>query len=385
MDSSFLQRLAQSFITRTNAANGNTAAAQAAQAAGEGSLLRRAQAAHTLASIPTPQEDAAKLDLTRAQAEQARGHAQAYRTPKPASVGDAIPVMDEQGNTLGFIGKRPGSDGNLPHWDNQGRPVGTMSPDILKSAIPSGQPAISADSTAGAAPASTLPASTSVPAQPATQSATFPATYRTKPKPAPKAGAKPPQGRLAPLVDDKGNVVATFNNVTGQVSPVSGTVPGQPAAVGETPVRKSPMTAQDRITGSLATSVRANIDKMAEIADNNKDLTTGPIAGRISQAYQRVAGPDGPEGDFDFYGNAAVDLVYAKSGKQINEHEMQILRQMIPNRNRGNLKHQVELFDHYANTLLAKYGAPEPQVSSPSPNPSPSASHSGFKVIGVRP
>lgn len=110
--------------------------------------------------------------------------------------------------------------------------------------------------------------------------------------------------------------------------------------------------AQRQIAG-MVDEVQSNIAKMKELAGT---VTSGPIAGRASKAYQSVFGPEGPEGDFDFYGNALIDAVYIKSGKQINAQEMATLRQMIPNRARGNLPRQVELFEQYANGLLSRYG-----------------------------
>jgi hypothetical protein len=74
----FLNRLGAAFVMRENAKNGNTAAAQAAQAASEGSLLRRAQ----LAQIVQRLQLAPKMQ--EAQINQMNAHANLYNTPKTA-------------------------------------------------------------------------------------------------------------------------------------------------------------------------------------------------------------------------------------------------------------------------------------------------------------
>jgi hypothetical protein len=119
----------------------------------------------------------------------------------------------------------------------------------------------------------------------------------------------------------------------------------------------------------MAQGVGENIERMEDMA---KTVTQGPILGNISKLYQRVAGPEGDEGEFDFLGNALVDNVYVKSGKQINESEMALLREMVPTRARGNVPEQVRLFKRYARTLLAKYGIKAPEFDdSPDDEPRP--------------
>lgn len=73
----FLERLAQSFVTRTNSANGNTAIARDEAAAQDASMMRRAQAAQIMQHIGLAPE------LQKAQIEQMRAHANSYNTPKP--------------------------------------------------------------------------------------------------------------------------------------------------------------------------------------------------------------------------------------------------------------------------------------------------------------
>lgn len=150
---------------------------------------------------------------------------------------------------------------------------------------------------------------------------------------------------------------SVWNPETGQneyrwLSPgedMSGVEPGRPAAMVQ--------------SQGMAQGAAENIKRMEALA---KDVTAGPIAGRLSKAQQSIMGPSGQEGEFDFLGNSLVDTVYLKSGKQINEQEQKILREMIPNRARGNLPEQVRLFKAYSKHLLDKYGADSSEFTSAS-------------------
>jgi hypothetical protein len=129
---------------------------------------------------------------------------------------------------------------------------------------------------------------------------------------------------------------------------------------------ESPLPAAMLQAGGMAQGARANINRMVELSDQ---VTAGPIIGHLSKLWQRTMGPSGDEGEFDFIGNALVDTVYIKSGKQINETEMRVLRQMIPDRARGNVPEQVRLFKRYAKVLLNKYGAYEGEFDEETPAP----------------
>jgi len=112
-------------------------------------------------------------------------------------------------------------------------------------------------------------------------------------------------------------------------------------------------TAIERQVGGMADTVRGNVDEMKALAP---DVSSGRVAGNLSKGSQWLLGPHGKEGEFDFDAKAVIDSVYIKSGKQINATEMGILRDMIPDRGKGNLEEQVRLFGDYANKLLQKYG-----------------------------
>ena len=113
----------------------------------------------------------------------------------------------------------------------------------------------------------------------------------------------------------------------------------------------SPTTTM-RDTAGMAQGIRESLDVMEEAA--RKGVTTGPIAGRLSKIWQ-AAYPSGNEGEFDAAARRLVDIVYTKSGKQINQQELKILEGLIPNRSKGNIDFQIKQFEDYADTLLSKY------------------------------
>ena len=117
----------------------------------------------------------------------------------------------------------------------------------------------------------------------------------------------------------------------------------------------APATAVERQAAGMADTIKGNVAEMGQLAP---DVPSGRILGNLSKASQWALGPHGKAGEFDFDANAVIDTVYVKSGKQINQTEMTILRNMIPDRGKGNLENQVRLFAEYANSLLQKYGAP---------------------------
>lgn len=126
-----------------------------------------------------------------------------------------------------------------------------------------------------------------------------------------------------------------------------------------------PMPAGMQGAQGMARAAGQAMKRMTELGAS-PDLTQGPIMGRLSQGKQALMGPEGDEGEFDFLGNQLIDVVYIKSGKQINANEMSVLKRMIPTRARGHIPEQIRLFTRYANILLAKYGGEElPDPDSP--------------------
>lgn len=117
-----LTELAQAWFAQQRRNLGLDKSEQDTTAAADESALRRAQAQRTLADMETPEERAAKLDLTKAQAEQARAHGTYYTTPKAAKqvertvdLGDRVHTYYTDGTSdetpKGAAPKAPGAGG----------------------------------------------------------------------------------------------------------------------------------------------------------------------------------------------------------------------------------------------------------------------------------
>lgn len=107
-----------------------------------------------------------------------------------------------------------------------------------------------------------------------------------------------------------------------------------------------------RDTAAMGQTILDSLGQMKRAAAEG--VTDGPIAGRLSKLWQ-AAYPSGNEGLFDTAAAQLVDIVYTKSGKQINEKEMKILQQLVPDRAKGNVEFQIERFENYADGLLRRY------------------------------
>jgi hypothetical protein len=111
-------------------------------------------------------------------------------------------------------------------------------------------------------------------------------------------------------------------------------------------------TATIRDTTGMAQQITDSLAQMRDAAE--KGVSFGPIRGRLSKIWQ-AAYPSGNEALFDTAARQLVDVVYTKSGKQINEQEMQILRGLIPDRAKGDIEGQIDRFERYAEGLLRRY------------------------------
>ena len=98
----------------------------------------------------------------------------------------------------------------------------------------------------------------------------------------------------------------------------------------------------------------------AAVAAGKPGMTTGFIQGNVSKMVKEKTGPSAggqdPEYEFDRLGDQMIDLVYEKSGKQINQTEMDIIRRQIPSRGRDNLSEQFRIWGDTVNGILQKYG-----------------------------
>lgn len=117
----------------------------------------------------------------------------------------------------------------------------------------------------------------------------------------------------------------------------------------------APLTATEQQSSGMVGSVASQVAKMESLAkDVGFSSWAAPVAGRASRAMAGVT-QAGPEADFDYSAKLAKDLVYVKSGKQINETEQRQLEDIIPNRAKGNLPVQVQRFKEYIGLLFKKY------------------------------
>jgi len=116
-------------------------------------------------------------------------------------------------------------------------------------------------------------------------------------------------------------------------------------------------TATMRDTAGMALTIGDSLQDMKDAAE--KGVVNGPIAGRLSQWWQ-AAYPSGNEFLFDSAARRLVDIVYTKSGKQINQQEMKILEGLIPTRAKGNVEEQIVNFERYAEGLLRRYQGMQP-------------------------
>lgn len=176
-----------------------------------------------------------------------------------------------------------------------------------------------------------------------------------------KAQAKPATGGASDLprtgwkdvYDSNGRLVGSVHAAAGYRSAESlGLPPGS---------RTSGPTGSERDALALGgVSVRAG-DNMRKALDavrvaekeNPTDPATwtGPIAGRAGNAYRGIVSSAGPGGDFDQARNEARSLVYALSGKQINQSEQAWLDRILPNLRDPGVDQQLERFDRFVNFM----------------------------------
>lgn len=197
----------------------------------------------------------------------------------------------------------------------------------------------------------------------------------------PQREPNPPRerGTFQPVVDAQGNVVGTFHTGRGTVGPVQGTpaAPGQPATVGGTGVRKSPMPAQERKDQSgleLALEGAQGLRRLLTLPDVKN--TIGFFSGRWADVTRKVTGAS-PEVQelFRTSDRLAEFLLRALSGAQINESEYGRLRVLIPDPRShiSKFESDLDLFEAELKSTIAKRfgttpGAPaDPGAGSAAP------------------
>lgn len=178
------------------------------------------------------------------------------------------------------------------------------------------------------------------------------------------AERQPPQGRLSPVTDSTGRIVGTFNNVTGEVSPVAGGKPGEPAALGGVNVRRSGVPAGEMEKRGILTSMLSDLNELETLAEGQEG-NIGPLAGRFAAARRATVGVGPDTNDmFHIADNLADQLLRARSGAQINEQEYRRLRLLTPNPRTPSEKFWADLRRfkiELQNILSARQGGPVDQ------------------------
>jgi hypothetical protein len=120
--------------------------------------------------------------------------------------------------------------------------------------------------------------------------------------------------------------------------------------------KEAPLPATEQKQVGIVGSVADQVKTMERLATSTGfEGVTAPIMGGASKLKAEIT-REGEPADFDYAAKLAKDLVYFKTGAQLNETEQRQLDNVVPNRARGNLPMQVARFKRYVGFLFAKYG-----------------------------
>jgi hypothetical protein len=120
----------------------------------------------------------------------------------------------------------------------------------------------------------------------------------------------------------------------------------------------------------------ANLEQIGEATTGMREamaksgwVSRTPGVGSVTRKVREFTGSAGPEADFDFAANRAQQIIYALSGKQINEAERAQLLKLIPNITHGAAtEREIERFEDYLQTLIAAKRGAQP-FTQPSASP----------------
>lgn len=164
---------------------------------------------------------------------------------------------------------------------------------------------------------------------------------------------------------------------------------------------QAPMPAEQSKYTGVARSVEDSVKTMRDLAPKLSNDQMGgfgaPVVGLGEQVVSEIT-RTGPGADFDFAAQKAHDLVYTKTGAQLNETEQKQLASLVPRRDRANLPAQVARFEAYVAQLFAKYGVSDLEgsaqpgadlrnqgegVTDPTAPPPSAAKKSKYKIVRV--
>jgi len=168
-------------------------------------------------------------------------------------------------------------------------------------------------------------------------------------------GSNEPRTGWQPLFDEAtGKLQGYYHPATGTMRNVgeggipAGVRPGamtagerDSLALGSVPIR-----AGDTMRKALAATRTAEKESPFDPA-----TWTGPVAGRVGGAYRGFVDTSGPAGDFEQARREGRALVYALSGKQINEQEQAWLDQILSRLSDRGVEQQLERYDRFVNYL----------------------------------
>jgi len=127
------------------------------------------------------------------------------------------------------------------------------------------------------------------------------------------------------------------------------------------PVTRQPIAGLKPPMGATARGEVANLEQVGESIQMMRKalpqagtVSRTPGLGSVTRGVRTFTGSSGPEADFDFAANRAQQIIYALSGKQINEAERAQLLKLVPNLAHGQAtEREMQRFEDYLNVLIA--------------------------------
>jgi hypothetical protein len=131
-------------------------------------------------------------------------------------------------------------------------------------------------------------------------------------------------------------------------SPGEGAIPG-------TENLKPPLTGSERESFGLLGQVDMAISDMKTALQKipAESMSRGPVAGPLSRMYREKIDASGPAGDFDVARTRSRTLIYALSGKQLNQFEQQWVETILPSLSNYGVASQIVRYERFMRALKA--------------------------------